>query len=62
MIWSPMVNTGLSEVIGSWKIMADRRATDLSASAARRNCVRIDRSAVVVQEDAGRRRCDRAGQ
>ena len=31
-IWSPTVNTGLSDVIGSWKIMAMRVAADRRAS------------------------------
>ena len=32
MIWRPMVSTGLSEVIGSWKIIADVAAADARAS------------------------------
>ena len=29
-IWSPMVSTGLSEVIGSWKIIDDLVAADVA--------------------------------
>ena len=36
MIWSPTVNTGLSEVIGSWKIIAIVAAADLADLVRRR--------------------------
>ena len=35
-IWSPTVNTGLSDVIGSWKIMRDLAAADRAHASARR--------------------------
>ncbi len=60
-IWLPMVKTGLSEVIGSWKIMATLppRIFRMAGSA---SAVRSTGAAVAaVKPDPSRRRCGPAG-
>ena len=53
MICSPMVNTGLSEVIGSWKIMDDAGAADALHARPREQVGEL----FAVEADARQRRC-----
>ena len=56
-IWSPTVKTGLSEVIGSWKIIEMRAAADVAHLA----LGQLARRSRPLEQDLARRRCARAG-